>query len=45
MRNLNSVKIGGYMAYQGGTSDRLWSTANDTNDTHPTPGRKDIQMW
>ena len=45
MKNLNDVKLGGYMEYQGGTLDRLWSTTNATHATYPTTGEKDMRMW
>ena len=45
MKNFNNVKLGGYMEYQGGTLDRLWSTTDAAHATHPTPGGKDMQMW
>ena len=42
MKNLNSVTLGGYTEYQGGTLGRLCSTTDTTHATQPTQGDKDM---
>ena len=42
---INSIKIGGYMEYWGGTSEQLWSTTDATHAIHPTPGSKYMHIW